>query len=81
MKLSTSTEWLFFHLWKKNPETGTSCPGVFLVDTVIYRWAQPYFWYFTNRDGEIIRKTKERIDAEHVKETFMYNVPNTGVVA
>ena len=37
MKLFTSTEWLFFHLWKKNPETGISCPGVFLADTVIYR--------------------------------------------
>lgn len=38
MKLSTSTEWLFFHLWKKNPETGNSCPGVFIADTIIYRF-------------------------------------------
>jgi len=35
MKLSTSTEWLFFHLWKKNPETGYSCPGVFIADTIV----------------------------------------------
>jgi hypothetical protein len=28
MRLSSNTEWLFFHLWKKNPETNTSCPGV-----------------------------------------------------
>ncbi len=49
MKLSTSTEWLFFHLWKKNPETQNSCPGVFIADTIIYRWAQPYFWYFTTK--------------------------------
>ena len=37
MKLSLSTEWLFFHLWKKNPETNSSCPGIYLTDTVIYR--------------------------------------------
>lgn len=39
MKLSLSTEWLFFHLWKKNPDTNSSCPGVFVADTIIYRWA------------------------------------------
>ncbi|EGR31604.1 mitochondrial processing peptidase beta, putative [Ichthyophthirius multifiliis] len=68
MKLSTSTEWLYFHLWKKNPETQSSCPGVFIPDTVIYRWAQPYYWYFTNRNGQLIRKTKERIENQHLKE-------------
>ncbi|EGR30206.1 hypothetical protein IMG5_137950 [Ichthyophthirius multifiliis] len=81
MKLSTSTEWLYFHLWKKNSQTGASCPGVFLVDTIIYRWAQPYFWYFTNREGQIIRKTKERIDIQKAQDIFIYNVPQSGIVA
>lgn len=81
MKLSTSTEWLYFHLWKKNPDTNTSCPGVFLVDTVIYRWAQPYFWYFTNREGQIIRKTKERIESDNLKASFKYNTEQTDITA
>ncbi|CAD8090679.1 unnamed protein product [Paramecium sonneborni] len=70
MKLSLSTEWLFFHLWKKNPDTNSSCPGVFVADTIIYRWAQPYFWYFTAKDGQILRKTKERIFVEQIEEIF-----------
>jgi hypothetical protein len=37
MKLSTCTEWLFFHLWKRNPETKQSCPGVIIPETIIYR--------------------------------------------
>ena len=37
MKLHTSTEWLLFHLWKPNPETGLTCPGIFIPDTIIYR--------------------------------------------
>lgn len=39
MKLSLSTEWLLFHLWKNNPETGQSCPGVIIPDTIIYRFS------------------------------------------
>ncbi|KAM3144461.1 hypothetical protein pb186bvf_003330 [Paramecium bursaria] len=70
MKLSTCTEWLFFHLWKKNPQTGLSCQGVFVADTVIYRWAQPYFRYFTAHNGQIIRKTKERVFVENVEQSF-----------
>ncbi|KAM3128080.1 hypothetical protein pb186bvf_019843 [Paramecium bursaria] len=73
MKLSLSTEWLFFHLWKKNPDTNQSCPGVFVADTIIYRWAQPYFWYFTSKDGQILRKTKERIFVEQIEEIFLRN--------
>ncbi len=38
MKLSICTEWLFFHLWKKNPETGKSCAGLVVPDTIIYRY-------------------------------------------
>jgi hypothetical protein len=38
MKLSTSTEWLLFHLWKSNPETGKSCPGIIIPETIIYRF-------------------------------------------
>ncbi|CAD8045622.1 unnamed protein product [Paramecium sonneborni] len=71
MKLGTCTEWLFFHLWKKNPNSGHSCNGVFLADTVIYRWAQPYFRYFTAQNGQIIRKTKERVFIEQVEQAFL----------
>lgn len=80
MKLSTSTEWLFFHLWKKNPDMEISCPGVFVVDTVIYRWAQPYFWYCTNTDGEITRKTKDRILIDNVYNVFVNN-PDCEVIS
>lgn len=81
MKLTTSTEWLFFHLWKNNPETKTSCPGVFVAETLIYRWAKPYFWYFTNQDGMIIRKTKERINLDDFYYSSMQNLSPQGIVA
>ena len=80
MKLSTSTEWLLFHLWKSNPDTGQSCPGVIIPDTIIYRfwvnfrWAQPYFWYYTSNDGKIVRKTKDRISIDNISSTFNQNL-------
>lgn len=37
MKLSVCTEWLFFHIWKSNPETSKSCEGVIIPETIIYR--------------------------------------------
>lgn len=45
MKITSCTEWLFYHLWKKNQETNLSCPGIFILDTIIYRWSKPHFWY------------------------------------
>ncbi|CAK58493.1 unnamed protein product (macronuclear) [Paramecium tetraurelia] len=75
MKLGTCTEWLFFHIWKKNPKTGHSCDGIFVADSIIYRWAQPYFRYFTVSDGQIIRKTKERVFIDQVESSF--NQENT----
>ena len=47
MRLTSNTEWLFFHLWKKNSENNKSCPGVilnifikkvFIADSIIYRY-------------------------------------------
>lgn len=38
MKLSSSTEWLFYHMWKNNPDTLKSCPGIIIMDTIIYRF-------------------------------------------
>ena len=70
MKLSLSTEWLYFHLWKKNPVNNRSCQSILIPDTIIYRWAQPYFWYFTTKDGQILRKTKERIPIQSIEEAF-----------
>jgi len=44
MKITGCTEWLFFHLWKPNSETNSTCPGIFIIDTIIYKWSKPHFW-------------------------------------
>ena len=70
MKLLNSTEWLFFHLWKKNPETGLSCPGVNIPNTIFFRWAQPDFFYVNTEQGELDRYTRDTIQIDDVIKCF-----------
>lgn len=60
------TEWLLFHLWKPNESTNMSCPNISIPDTIIYRWAKPFFWYFTTAQGELLRKSKSRVTHKNI---------------
>ena len=73
MKWSTAghTEWLLFHLWKRNDKTGRSCPNILIPDTIIYRWSYPYFWYFTSSEGEIMRKSRARVTHKYIQEELV----------
>lgn len=79
MQALTYTEWQFFHIWKKNPATEKSCPSIMIPDTVIYRWAQPYFWYFTSKNHVIMRKKKDKIKVSQVEEVFNINFSNSNI--
>lgn len=81
MKQNNATEWLFFHQWKKNPDTSASCPGILIPDTLLYRWAKPYYWYYTEEKGMIERKTKEKIHLNVVSEMFNKNTSKLPVIA
>lgn len=81
MRVANNTEWLFYHLWKKNPDTNQCCPGLNIAETVMFRWAQPYFWYSTAKDGTLLRKTKEKVVLSQVEEVFLHNMSKCNVVA
>lgn len=68
MELSTLTEYLFFHLYKSSPITGQPCPLVNIPCTLFFRWAQPFFFYWTDASGKIKRINKDKIDLENVKQ-------------
>ncbi|CAG9311958.1 unnamed protein product [Blepharisma stoltei] len=65
------TEWLLFHLWKQNESTGLCCPNILLPETVIYRWAKPFFWYFCTETGELLRKSKTKVTHKFIFQEFM----------
>lgn len=63
------TEWLFFHIWRPDPTTKLSCPGVKIPNTVLYREGQPHVWYSTGPSG-LTRKGKDYISNDTVLNIF-----------
>ena len=79
MQIVCPTEWLFFHLWKRNPITDTSCPMILIPDTIIYRWSQPFFWYFMTKSGRIGRKKREKIDLKNIQKFLTKKIKDHGI--
>lgn len=83
-----ATEWLLFHLWKKNPKTGNCCKGIKIPRTILYRWAMPHLMYFSTPEDEIERVEKEKVDLKDFREylednthqncSLVYYIPQTG---
>ncbi|KAJ1488692.1 hypothetical protein T484DRAFT_1938762, partial [Baffinella frigidus] len=62
---------LFHYMWNKNSRK-KSCPMVKLPDTVVYKYRQPAYWYFTSKDPSAGIKMKNKCNLGNVKveETF-----------
>ena len=69
MQLCNATEWLLFHLWKKNPKNHRPCEDIYIPYTVIYRWAQPHT-IFMQKDNKILKLTKENFSLEKIVSSF-----------
>ena len=71
---------LFHFLWTKD-QMFNSGPYVLLPDTIIYRFQTPAFWYFTSKEGKILRKNKANVNNETIKKSFLNKVSPSGIVA
>jgi hypothetical protein len=50
---------LFHYMWNKNTRK-KSCPMVKVPDTVVYKYRQPAYWYFTSKDPSAGIKMKNK---------------------
>lgn len=50
---------LFHYMWNKNSRK-KSCPMVKVPDTVVYKYRQPAYWYFTSKDPSAGIKMKNK---------------------
>jgi hypothetical protein len=62
---------LFHYIWNKNNQK-KSCPLVNVPDTVVYKYRQPAYWYFTSKDrsGGVKMKNKTNLGNANVESTF-----------
>ena len=83
--LSNYTEWLLFHLWqhssqeRSNGRSGSI--GVLIPHTVVYRWAQPLCWYYSDQNGGIRRRKKDTLGIKFIEHTMSAAKSKSGVVA
>lgn len=73
---------LYHLLWRKDsPFFQEGSLRVNLPHTIIYKNKKPNMWYFTSRNGSIIRKKFSKLVPEIIQEEFLKNVSKTGIVA
>jgi hypothetical protein len=80
VNVTARTEWLFYHLWKKSPETGRSCESILIPSTVFFRWAHPHVWYKMSNEFKIVRMKNEKINIDDIYDNFNHNIGESEVV-
>ena len=72
---------LFHFIWSKDCLFKTG-PKVFIPDTIIYRFEQPAFWYFSSKkNGTVMRKNKKNLCNDQIENKFLKQVSPSGIVA
>ena len=70
MNIDSELAWFFHGLWLKSsgvpPKFAFSVP-----DTVFYHYGKPDCWYFTNRDGFILKKNRENLNTKEIHQKFI----------
>ena len=56
-------------------------PVINIPDTIIYKYRQPAFWYFTASNGQVKRKSKYNLLNAKIEETFTRNKRGCDIVA
>ncbi|KAG1661032.1 hypothetical protein FOA52_005347 [Chlamydomonas sp. UWO 241] len=61
---------LYHQLWKKN-DKGQSCSSVLLPHTIVYTNSTAAAWYFSSKDGQLVRKHSANMTGPLMAEAFM----------
>ena len=71
---------LFLLLWTKPNEVDAG-PSVRVPDTIIFKYQQPTYWYFTALDGVIRKKAKDKLTNSWIETEFLKKKSQSGIVA
>lgn len=71
---------LFHLLWTKEI-IFKNLAQISIPDTIIFKYQQPSFWYFTSKNGEILWKSKKKLSMQAIEQAFLWDVSESGIVA
>ena len=72
-QIRNEIEWLYSTLWYKPPSFRQPKFPFKLPDTVIVRDGRVKHWFFTSKDGLLLKKNKENLEFIKVHERFIQN--------
>ncbi|KAF0754084.1 hypothetical protein DYB28_002716 [Aphanomyces astaci] len=70
---------LFYYLWCKDEFGGG--PSLLVPDTVVYKFTQPAFWYFTSKSGKVKKKAKASLTNVQIEKEFCRKSCGVDIVA
>ena len=68
--LETELEWLIYQLWSKNTARAPNF-SFRLAETVILREGTPHTWYFSSKEGYILRKNSSNVKLVKINKRFL----------
>ncbi|OQR93738.1 hypothetical protein ACHHYP_02317 [Achlya hypogyna] len=70
---------LFYYLWCKDEFGGG--PSLLIPDTIIYKFTQPAYWYFTSKSGKVKKKSKTSLANVQIEKEFCRKLCGIDIVA
>lgn len=49
--------------------------------TILYKFEQPAHWYFTSKQGELMKRRGENMSTSEIEKVFLKKVSKSGIVA
>ena len=68
--LETELEWLIYQLWSKNTAHFPKF-SFRIAETVILREGSPQNWYFSSKEGYILRKNSANVKMAKINKRFL----------
>merc|ERR1711988_630762 len=60
---------IYHYLWTKNTQLET-CPNVVIPNTVVYKYRQPAYWYYSSSDQQLKMKKKGEMTNQKIYDSF-----------
>ena len=74
-------ESLYHFLWLTDDMKGKLPFGFSIPDTILYKYQQPIFWFFSSKTGQILKKAKRKLNNEKISKEFLSKKGPSGIVA
>ena len=67
--IQSEFEWLYYQLWTKTSTAPTKFP-FHIPETIFFKFNNPYAWFFTSKEGLILKKNKINVTMKNIHLKF-----------